>query len=401
MSEENEVKQLREELARLEKANQALKGEAFAPYPEVWDEKAAEFAGAFEKVRRSSIPEWYRFHVGGVQGSAALDPHLSETNSSYSAPERKEPKLDLVGEEGAEDAHLIPDSSICSATYGIIAQAVVGCDLEGLFEDRNDKIKALQQLVNGQSGKRETNERTGLKYSPLNFIRVHGKHQVYFDESPTVAIIPILSLDDAKNKWKPGEEYWVLVVAADSGKYHKVLGRKAEYVEGRREKASPKDLETATQLLAAMTKANAEVLYGRDGEALTPMALFDKKNDTNIEQRKQMLRETLRTLGNKKVKVPVLKRGGAGCELMKVKLDANLATVPDPMLLVQKAVINWSSFCGNKLLPVCSDGPEIDPDEAELYDMAAEQYQAWFANSIRPSTPMRLAAGLKGSPFPK
>ena len=123
-----------------------------------------------------------------------------------------------------------------------------------------------------------------------------------------------------------------------------------------------------------------------------------KSNRKEIEVRKQMLRETLETIKNGRVLIPELNKGRlAGCEeLVKVKLDANLVTVPDPLLLAQKAAINWSSFCGHKLLPTCSGGPRIDPDEAELYEMAAEQYNAWYEDSIRPSTLSRLEAGLSG-----
>jgi hypothetical protein len=69
----------------------------------------------------------------------------------------------------------------------------------------------------------------------------------------------------------------------------------------------------------------------------------------------------------------------------KLSTLAGTVEIPDPMLAALKAAINWSCMCGQQLLPDFPDGPKIDAEEAELYELAREQYEDAYEASIRPS----------------
>ena len=109
-----------------------------------------------------------------------------------------------------------------------------------------------------------------------------------------------------------------------------------------------------------------------------------------------MLANTAQQLTNSNtVKVPAVRDNAAGMnyEVAKVKITQNIS---DPALVATKAAINWSSRCGQNLLPTCSDDEsEMDSLEAERYEIAREQYDAVAVSHT--STPTGLTVGLAGS----
>jgi hypothetical protein len=297
-----------------------------------------------------------------------------------------------------------PQLFICAPFYGIFSQAILGVDLEKYYENnRPELIKALQQVVSGQV--KEKRVQTGLRYSPLNLLMLPQRHCDFFDDRPVLLVVPILDLEKVKH-WTEGEEYWVMFIAGRSKKdpddytneywYKKrIFAGNLDYEENKRERCDSNDINKATTLLSQFVKAHADVLTGRGGNRLTPLDLFVNDLDQEVNKRKNMLNDTVEKLRNNVVKVPVVKDNtGRNWEVMKIYLTVD---IPDPALVATKAAINWSARCDQNLLPSCSDEPEGDPLEAELYEMAREEYEAAYEASIRASTPTRLAIGLSGS----
>jgi hypothetical protein len=177
---------------------------------------------------------------------------------------------------------------------------------------------------------------------------------------------------------------------------------RVKYEQGEREKCTTSDIEKATTLIGRFAKAHADVSMGR-GEAetnrLVPSDLFSNNTSDQVgvlERRTRLANTTQQLTNSNKVKVPAVRDNAAemNYEVAKVKITKN---IPDPALVATKAAINWSSRCGQNLLPTCSDDEsEMDSLEAELYEIAREQYDAVSASS-HPSTPTGLTVGLAGS----
>jgi len=119
----------------------------------------------------------------------------------------------------------------------------------------------------------------------------------------------------------------------------------------------------------------------------------DFKKKLDLENTKQKI------MAKKKAKVPIF-TGKRNSRMLKVKLTASAdSEIPDPALVVSKAAISWSERFGVKTargLP--RDKPEIDPEDAEQYEIAREQLEDRIAATLRPPEDLALlAAALAGS----
>ena len=85
-----------------------------------------------------------------------------------------------------------------------MVQVISRVDIEeNLLNDRKEMGEALQQLVGKKGASRIE---TGMWYSPLNLARIPPAHRLFFDDDPSLLIIPIYdNMKDLKN-WTLGEE---------------------------------------------------------------------------------------------------------------------------------------------------------------------------------------------------
>lgn len=130
----------------------------------------------------------------------------------------------------------------------------------------------------------------------------------------------------------------------------------------------------ATLLLGQFVKANASV-PNREDPAINPLDLFHGDGKEVIDSKKMMLETIIQLKANNTVKVPLVKRSTGDrsrftWHVMKVKLAGS---VPDPLLVANKAAASWSSRCGQKLLPACPDGPDVDAEQEDLYALGREE----------------------------
>ena len=376
-------------------------GTFYSTIGQVWDCKEAPFRGSFQQVRRSYSNgiEGYDVIINAVTNGELPSAHLESVASSSSQDGGVGGKKDIFGANRGEGAHMIPKSKVCSPTYGIFAQAVLGIDLEaddGPFAGNEQLLKeALQQLACGST----EDKNFGLKNLQHNLLAMPWGHGIFLDDNPLWMVIPILSVDGMKN-WRTGREYWVMVIAGSmpnvddsDAEVYKALVT-VGYEKSVREKCTWEDIQLATELLCNLVKAHADVLTGRlkrDGtrsSRITPIDLFHNNfaGNTRLEvlSKRHQMNETLNELKDHKVKVPHMRDAGdKDWEVLKVHLTGK---IPDPMLVATKAAINWSARCGQKLLPSCSVQPEVDPKEEELYEIAREYYETAVEGASHPSS---------------
>jgi hypothetical protein len=280
----------------------------------------------------------------------------------------------------------------------------LGVDFEATDLDEETLISTLQQVICGRSDG-QSKASSGLRYSPLNLLRLPSPHYLYFDDNPALLVLPILDLRNVQN-WTEGNEYWVVCIAgqcagqcaghdATNEEWYEEIFKRRGYDSDTRLRCSEEDIRMATLLLGQFVKAHASVL-SRERPAINPLDLFPG-DGKEVLDRKKMLLETLTQLkANNKVKVPSVKRttDDFTWQVMKVRLTGR---IPDPVLLAIKAAVSWSSRCGQTLLPACPDGPDIDSEQEELYARGREEHEASMAAYYHTFTPTEITLGVSES----
>ncbi|CAB9519564.1 expressed unknown protein [Seminavis robusta] len=142
-------------------------------------------------------------------------------------------------------------------------------------------------------------------------------------------------------------------------------------------KCEPDDIRTATRNLSNMVLALADTLMDKKG--LSVVDLFEqselakrkgKGNSQAEDKRLGVLKDAKKEIEKDGVFVPVLVSDASehleSLKVVKFTIDASETDlVPDPMLLLIKAAINWSWRCGQKLLPACGS-VQSEGEDAEL-----------------------------------
>lgn len=389
---------------------------SFTPIEQLWNPKYESFDGSYENVRRRSPHPGYASIVREATQELHDPRYLPSESSRLSEvpPEGVKPPT-IFGRNIGEKAHMIPHSPVCAPTWAIVAQAIAGVDIEETYRTKGKKwVKvALQQLVLGKKG--ASRIETGMRYSPLNIAKIPPAHKLFFDDDPSLLIIPIFgSMKELKN-WALGEEYWAVCITGKSEEEDAYYwadtvfaGAKTE-ISGKRELCSPDDIENAREILSQFVKAHADVLMGREEgkDLLKPIDLFYEdvsETENDVQIRKQALQDTMKILKKKgEVKIPV-SSGKVNTRVMKVKLtqfnsQGYSLAIPDPAAVAAKAAVSWSQRCSQKLLPACPDGLDhVGGDDELRYERGWEQLEESYKEHIRPpDSPTLLAAALSGN----
>lgn len=235
--------------------------------------------------------------------------------------------------------------------------------------------------------------------------------QIYYN-LPCWILVPACTLDELKG-WKPENAYPVLAMACGcanistakayqnlcNGTYNDNVFDASTATNGKltRSKCTKKQFANATENIKRMTLAMAETLVGKGVNVRPNNGLegtADNLTETEYESIAQRLKaksteqtaeelhnnkkfgpkifnavqfsETIKCLDRDGIKVPQAKEGinSDHCELLVFEVNPNsgLDVYPDPMLLLIKAAINWSWYCGQKLLPACGPASEEGDD---------------------------------------
>jgi hypothetical protein len=294
---------------------------------------------------------------------------------------------DFSGQLPSTRAHMIPDpnTSDCHNYYNAICQAVVGCPV------RDTKLLARRLATE----------------SEYNLLRAPYLHENYFDHKPCWILVPACPLPNIL-KWKTEDTYPVLAVACGCGgttkeeAYQMMCSRmyndtyddtNDDTMYLKRSKCKEEEFVQATNNLREMTLAMAETLVGnKESTSIQPYAILNGKEDVNkmSENDYELISKKLKdktadeekggekspgTEGSdyvhspraydevqfaetrkslqKGIKLPKALEGPdptSGAELLQFVVDPKrLDLYPDPMLLLIKAAVNWSWWCGQKL----------------------------------------------------
>eukprot|EP00980_Cylindrotheca_fusiformis_P005365 scaffold1142_cov66-Cylindrotheca_fusiformis.AAC.1 len=211
------AEQARQERQRRRQAEQKAaltSGEFYSKVADVWIcgkecEKAKFSKGILDAVRRRrDIHPFYKASVEAAYGTNPIPADTSSRSSGStcsngaSTGERKK-RLDNVRIDGtkgvAQIAHLIPHSRTCAPFFGPLAEAAAGINLDADFgnEISPGSEKRRMTLVHGHKRKEESKRvvNTGIKHDLLNKARIRGQ-AIYFDSTPSLLLIPILTLEE-------------------------------------------------------------------------------------------------------------------------------------------------------------------------------------------------------------
>ena len=330
--------------------------------------------------------------------SVGDDPSFSElssnnrstsTSTSLASNRSQSNTPDFAGGVPSTRAHMIPNRQkskrggapqTCYKFYNVICQPPIGFS-----------TKDRQRL-----------ERIAFEMADcsLNFLRAPAYHGQYLDVSPCWILLPACSFDSIKT-WTPGTAYPVLAVAngyedlttedayrfLSSKPYNDLNFDERTAKAFKRSKCTKDQLVDATENLRKMVLAMAETLVGRNGEVKPYELLLNSKGQFKEcpSDRDQWNKEhydidlfgaTIRSIKEFGVQVPKLESGLEenpdldGVELLVCHLNPEQVDLyPDPMLLLMKAAINWSWYCGQKLLPACGSlNMKMDDDIEEEED---------------------------------
>lgn len=286
---------------------------------------------------------------------------------------------DFVGDIASSKAHLVPDSS-CRNSHGVACQAVCGVK----FDDQELFKKLADCMVT----------------SDTNFLRSRSPaHGELYDAKPCWIFVPICSLELSRNgRTAKATRLWLLLVLSIRlalrllmnsliSVYVRILTMILAMIPpvisgGRSAKCEVTDIEEATSRLTDIVLALAETLVGREGKIspttlqLTSRSAASASAPRAPDEKEKFLQTTTEDLKTRGVMVPQLQGDLASVEVLKFVIDPSATDlVPDLMLLLIKAAINWSSRCGQTLLPAC-DSVHSEREEEEL---------------VVPSTPYRLS----------
>jgi hypothetical protein len=277
---------------------------------------------------------------------------------------------DFAGNQPSSRAHCIPNSH-CHYSYGVFCQAVCGVTVT-LSEA--EKLKDLSKRIMNSS---------------TNILRAPGVHGELYDSKPCWILVPICTWKFMKN-WKLTEGYSVMVIAggwtaengavvSDENAYQAMCKNyynpKDKDTTGtpKLSKCNEKDIKLATERLSDMVLALAETLVGMEG-MLSPVVLQPLPPRAGLapkgpDKRTDLLANALKSIDKDGIKLPSVLESFdfEDAQVLKSFIEP-LATdlVPDPMLLLMKAAINWSWRCGQKLYPACGSVHSAVGEEEEL-----------------------------------
>jgi hypothetical protein len=347
----------------------------------------------------------------------------SQTGSYVSvAPGAAYGKRDVFGALYGEDAHQTPDSKTCADAYGPILQAILGIDLEG--GELDELYKAMRKVTRAKDGEGQADEedrtrcvteilkfiagkdKLSMKNIALNKLRVPGPHATAYDKNPSLLTLPCVTKEFVKN-WIPGRAYDIMVIASNPETYEALIGAKAINRGGKDCQvgiADSMELDEATNLLEDMVKAHAELAAGTrvhpSGAHVNVVSPRDLVDDDVYLSWNKLLKDKGFKRG--RVSVPFHAAGVQG-RVLKVRLEPSKYSIPDPLLLLMKAAINWYYTVTNKMLLPAYEKKSLDSKEEELtqaeidalneqiyYEMLEEQE----AESVHPKNGEDLAQGL-------
>lgn len=321
----------------------------------------------------------------------------------------------------ARIAHIIPAGKVEHEEWFGIAGALIGLDehsateskLMALRGTKKRELNASSQEAGSGENKTCRVRHSGYLHAVSNKMRLQGQAGILYGEKPRMLIIPVMTLDAAKDWRGEGYEAAVLVGLPES---HIPLGYTLDegdeatvYTDmALTTKKVYRDLKSGTgvlltypeatesqKMLTACASLSQSVLgmaqYVRSLVSCD-LSLLQTKNQTLLKQRSQSK--------SADVIVPQYE-SGRDKPVLFVRFgsqrgdeDVNTHPAPDPLALLCKAANGWSYMVGQKLL-VNSEPPDLDDYDYELKELDDHAEQEYFWNLSQPLEDQRAQHCMK------
>ncbi|KAG7372696.1 ribosome recycling factor [Nitzschia inconspicua] len=352
--------------------------------------------------------------------NGAGNPHCAVPNSdtavSSSYPQSDTTARDTVWPkdifgnqiEGQEIAHLVPAGKAVSHKQWLnVAAAVLGIPSTATLDVKKKAARGFIPEKKKHAGgtysdskvkKRGKMPGTGLIHFVTNKIRFDKQKTRLDGKKPTVLIVPVMTLDDAKN-WK-GEGYSAICLAGyPSGSPFGVidasniytditLGSKSLLDDDHPRDAKPEEVNIACDFLRTAILALHDMIANLSQDELTLGKNSNHKANT-LQQASEEARHLLC-----KVPGPVTPLGEKPACLLTFggHEDVDMHPAPDPLLLVLKSANVFGIMAGMKML---DNGSSDDDSDISMGDIIEEEaFLEARERALRPQTWEDLARGL-------
>ncbi|KAG7372693.1 hypothetical protein IV203_018836 [Nitzschia inconspicua] len=424
--------------------NGFLKGEYYAWTSEVWKiEEVTRKGNEWQSFVRSlkdkekfqcrypkkrsddekSTPDPYNNTINGAQNSKCAVPN-SATAVSSSYPQSDTAARDVVWPKDIFGnqiqtqpiAHLVPaGQSVAHKQWLNVAAAVLGIPstatldvkkkaARGFIPEKGTHAGGTQSKSNSdkKEKKRPKMPGTGVIHFVTNKIRFEKQKDYLDGTNPTVLIVPVMTLDGAKN-WR-GEGYSAICLAGyPSGSPFDVinvsniyteikLGSKSLLENQHPRDAKPEEVNIACDFLRAAVLALHDMIANLSQDELTL-----GKNPNHKDNTLQQASEEAQNLSCK-VPGPVTPLGEKPACLLTFggHEDVDMHPAPDPLLLVLKAANIFGIMAKMKML---ANGSSDDDSDISMGDIIEEEaFLEARERALRPQTWEDLARGL-GQPY--
>jgi hypothetical protein len=360
LSYEQQVERLGGVLKRIGDARDAK----FLSLEEVWEclEVNLDCCQQFDFERTSTIK--ISCYVDTENDARDDDQYRSTTSQAASTvSELARCKVDIFGNPktvAAEKAHLMSNAK--GAKKWPIAVPWILPNVPVDFEDEDEYESLMDRYINGSRphGDDDTPRKkgSGIRHFLSNrIIMVHKK--CYYDQYPCIFIIPILTVDEAR-EWNGAAYDAVFLAASRNGSFntdtvYSQVGAIPENKNLEAHLARPDEINTARDLLSCVVQSLSKLRIATDNFANSALVPFSVTG----------------------VFLPGPKNLNADAKVRKVSFDDAAQSngghpAPDPILLVFKGAENWGGMYNFPLLRAVGEQDGSDSESTSVMSLAAE-----------------------------
>jgi hypothetical protein len=276
-------------------------------------------------------------------------------------------KVDAYGNNDCDSAHLLSHAQVCYKGFVFLGEAAVGRKVHVPPATRSGRRPAKQaklgarinsdarkrlMILNGIHGKGNTS----LKSHQYNKMYLKDQGKLYDTESPSILVIPLLSLDQVMDWAKEGNQKPYNILTLTFGPRARGASTILSYAP---QECNQQEIEQARDLLETFVKGVAGSLVENDVlESFTKTELNTRSNVSLIRWMELVKRIKEKTQAT--IETPSHRAPSPNFHVAKARLSRG-NSLPDPWLLMLKAAINYSASNNTKLMPACP--PNTDDDD--------------------------------------
>jgi hypothetical protein len=338
-------------------------GSYFSSIDDVWWSSQESFESynetLFDRTSNSPIFDVYEQYKNTVEGAVDTDNIEATSKASSAVSSSVQTPRDIFGvvTDGAESAHLMPNSPTCSPLWYHFVSWVL-CRLTSSGDNNNTDAELVlwnyfQKCIRGfiKISHSRRADGVGIKHFPSNRIGLKDQ-KLYLDNYHCLLIIPIMSVDQVKN-WS-GTAYSAIVLAGNfkNGTPASRVYRNINADQGTIDFADENECNVARTLLETMVLCvckSSRDTFTEEFHNSETMKTFYK--GTSAEKPVYIKKE------EKMAPVPKSWQWNNKYRVRKITFsqwnDVDNNPAPDPVLLLGKAASNWLKRHDLFVLPGC------------------------------------------------